>query len=61
MELEKIRERKKLPPKLRAVSDTLDEYLIRMHGMFVGWAHPFEFVAWLDKRGYEIRKKDHGN
>lgn len=43
-----------LPPLERAVSDTLDEYLVRMHGIMSSWAHPDYFLEWLGKRGYTV-------
>ena len=54
----KIRERDKLPALERAVSDTLDEWLCRMHGIFTSWADPVEFIEWLNNRGYEIKALD---
>jgi len=59
MDPEETRElrRDALDPKTRAVSDALDEYLVRIHGIFTSWAHPQEFMAWLDKRGYTIVRK----
>ena len=53
-----ILKRDELPPLERAVSDTLDEWLVRMHGIFSSWAFPIEFIEWLKERGYEIRKID---
>jgi len=47
-----------LPPLERAVSDTLDEWLVRIHGIFSGWASPYEFIEWLEKRGYIIHAKE---
>jgi hypothetical protein len=41
----------------RAVSDTLDEYLARLQGILAtSWAHPIEFIDWLEKRGYTIKR-----
>lgn len=48
---EKCRRRQDLDPLFRAVSDTLDEYLRRLHGAESSWAHPGEFVRWLTERG----------
>ena len=52
----RIHERKKLPPFWRAISDALDEYLARTHGIFTSWSHPVDFLDWLEKRGYTITK-----
>jgi hypothetical protein len=49
-----IRKRDDLPPRLRAISDALDEYLLRMHGICTSWANPFEFLTWLEERGYTV-------
>jgi hypothetical protein len=43
-----------LPPLERAVSDTLDEWLSRLHGILSSWASPQEFLDWLRGRGYEV-------
>lgn len=51
-----IRKRDDLPELERAVSDTLDEYLYRLHGSICSWAHPFEFIDWLYRRGYKIER-----
>lgn len=48
------RRRVDLPPRERAVSDTLDEYLSRLHGVFSSWAHPEEFIEFLEERGYTV-------
>jgi len=40
------------------VSDALDEYLVLIHGIFTSWAHPEEFIAWLEERGYVVVKKE---
>jgi len=40
--------------KQRAISDTLDEYLVRMNGIFSSSQMPDEFEVWLNKRGYYI-------
>jgi hypothetical protein len=42
-EIRKPKRRKDLPPLERAVSDTLDEWLVRLHGIFSSWAGPDEF------------------
>jgi hypothetical protein len=49
-----ITRRSELPPLERAVSDALDEWLFRIHGIASGWAHPYEFIAWLKERGYVV-------
>src|SRR3990172_4785731 len=46
--------RDELPQLERAVSDALDEYLSRLHGIFSGWAYPIEFLQFLKERGYSI-------
>ena len=43
-----------LQPLERAVSDTLDEYLSRLHGITSSWAFPDEFIEFLRNRGYII-------
>lgn len=43
-----------LPPLERAVSDTLDEYLVRMHGITTSHTHPREFLTWLRDNGHEV-------
>lgn len=53
---EDIRKRDMLAPLDRAVSDTLDEYLGRIHGIITSWAHPLDFLDWLQERGYTIVK-----
>jgi hypothetical protein len=52
--------RDSLPPLERAISDTLDEYLFRLHGIISSWAYPYEFIEWLNERGYIIHAKDQG-
>ena len=54
--MNEIRQRNALPEKERAISDALDEYLVRLHGILSSWAHPYEFLEWLEKRGYTIVK-----
>ena len=49
-----VNRRADLPPLERAVSDTLDEYLARLHGIMSSWAGPQEFLEWLRGRGYEV-------
>ena len=49
-----IRKRKELSPKMKAISDTIDEYLVRMHGIHTSWASPVEFLEWLEERNYTI-------
>lgn len=38
----------------RAVSEALDELLVRMHGILSGGTYPAEFIAWLAERGYRV-------
>lgn len=54
MEKKDIRKREYLAPLDRAVSDTLDEYLSRIHGITTSWAHPLDFLDWLQERGYNV-------
>lgn len=54
----RIRKRDELPPLERAVSDTLDEWLSRLHGTFTSWSGPVEFLEWLKERGYVVRKEE---
>ena len=49
-----LHERAQLSPRLKAISDTLDEWLVRMHGIFSGWAFPEEFETWLKEHGYIV-------
>ena len=50
-----IHRRDDLPEMERAVSDTLDEYLSRCYGIVAtSWAHPYEFILWLEERGYKV-------
>ena len=46
--------RDELQPLERTVSDTLDEYLSRLHGITSSWAFPDEFIEFLRNRGYII-------
>ena len=46
-----------LAPQLRAVSDTLDEWLMRAHGILSSWQHPDWFLEWLEKRGWTVADK----
>ena len=55
-----VRRRDELPPRERAVSDTLDEYLVRLHGVFSSWAYPVEFLEFLEKKGYTVIEKERG-
>jgi len=48
-----------LAPQLRAVSDTLDEWLMRAHGILSSWQHPERFLEWLEKRGWTVADKAH--
>jgi hypothetical protein len=50
----KTHRREDLSPLERAVSDTIDEWMMRMHGIVSNWAYPREFIGWLRERGYEI-------
>ena len=50
------RRRADLAPTERAVSDALDEYLVRIHGLFTSWADPDSFIQFLYDRGYEVTK-----
>lgn len=45
-----------MPPDLRAVSDTLDEYLMRMHGLVVSHTHAEDFIEWLAGNGYVVTR-----
>lgn len=47
-----------LPPLERAVSDTLDEWLVRMHGVTSSHSFPQEFLTWLREGGYEVIAAD---
>lgn len=49
-----VRKREDLDELNRVVSDTLDEYLGRIHGIFTSWAHPVEFLEWLRERGHAV-------
>jgi hypothetical protein len=53
-----IRERNKLPPLEKAVSDTLDELLFRDFGVMSSWVHPEDFIEFLKDRGYKVVKID---
>ena len=57
----KQNKRDDLHPLERAVSDTLDEWLMRMHGIYTSWADPIEFIDWLRERGYIIVSKEEQN
>ena len=52
--------RSELPPLERAVSDTLDKWLFRLHGIISSWAAPYLFIEWLAEQGYEIVEKPGG-
>ncbi len=41
----------------RAVSDTIDEYLSRLHGIMSSWAFPDEFIEFLGDRGFCITEE----
>lgn len=43
-----------LPPLERAVSDTLDEYLSRHHGIVTSNANPEDFLDWLRENGHAV-------
>ena len=45
-----------LPVMPKAVSDTLDEWLWRMHGVMSGGHHVGVFLEWLHGRGYYVAK-----
>lgn len=45
----------------RAVSDALDEWVCRIHGIYSGWSYPKEFIEWIEKRGYQIVPLDSEN
>jgi hypothetical protein len=49
--------REELPPQLRAISDTLDEWLSRKHGIVSSWQGPDWFLAWLEERGWTVVEK----
>ena len=51
---EDIRKRNMLAPLDRAISDALDEYLIRIHGITTSWTHPLDFLTWLQDRGHDV-------
>ncbi len=55
--VEAIRNRDDLPDLERAVSDTLDEYLMRIHGIASSWAYPSDFMLWLNHKGYKIIRR----
>lgn len=38
----------------RAVSETLDEVNVRMHGLMSSGSYHAEFCDWLAERGYEV-------
>lgn len=44
-----------LPTDARAVADTLDEWLVRMHGIHSGGHFVGAFLDFLGERGYEVR------
>lgn len=46
--------RDELAPLERAVSDTLDEWLYRLHEIVSSWQNPELFVEWLAGRGYTV-------
>ncbi|MFI6819246.1 hypothetical protein ACIBG7_43145 [Nonomuraea sp. NPDC050328] len=56
-DLRSIRRREDLPSELKALSDVLDEYLIRMYGITSGWTHPVEFREFLAEEGLVIVSK----
>lgn len=44
----------------RAVSDTLDEYLDRLHGVNSSHTYPEDFLEWLGNNGYKaVKNLDH--
>ena len=46
--------RDELPEMPKAVADTLDEWLWRMHGIASGGHYVGVFLKWLKRNGYEI-------
>jgi hypothetical protein len=46
-----------MPPLQRAVSDVLDEYLIRFHGLTTSHTNPDAFLEWLEEGGYTVVPK----
>ena len=50
--------RAELPADARAVADTLDEWLHRMHGVYSGGHYVGAFLDFLAERGYEVRPVD---
>jgi len=46
--------RDNLRPQARAISDTLDEWLSRLHGIISSWQNPDAFLAWLEMRGWTV-------
>jgi hypothetical protein len=38
----------------RAVSDVIDEILVRHHGTFTSQNHAQDFLDWLEERGYVV-------
>lgn len=52
------RRRADMDPMHRAVSDVLDEYLIRHHGITTSHTHPEDFLEWLGEYGYTIARQD---
>ena len=57
-DLKSIRRREDLPPDLRALSDVLDEYLARMHGITSGWVSPVEFREFLAEAGLVVVSRE---
>lgn len=49
-----------LDPRLRAVSDALDEYLGRLIGVYSSWSYPAEFIEFLEKRGFTVVRMEAG-
>jgi len=45
-----------LSPRLRAISDTLDEWLIRLYRIRSSWTHPDVFFTWLEERGWTVMR-----
>ena len=43
-----------LSPQLRAISDTLDKWLMRIHAIRSSWASPDYFLRWLEGRGWTV-------
>jgi hypothetical protein len=49
--------REDMPLLQRAVSDVLDEYLVRFHGLTTSHTNPDSFLEWLGEGGYTVVPK----